>query len=129
MGAAIAHATAEEDDGVIEEEFQLRGPTEWERIISGGDHLVWKLAPLMTPQGVPFLDYPVDTDMFIDGRWLDSNGRLGLWWFNENETKIFYDYATSGAVVESRMISLTEELFKAEIDFFGIRMLIEMHPV
>jgi hypothetical protein len=117
-----------EEDVLVEETFQIRPPTPWERFLGGQDHRIWTLAPLMTPQGQPFLDYPVDTDMFIDGRWLDSNGRLGLWWFNESETKIYYDYATSGAVVESRMISLTEDLFQAEIDFFGIRMRIEMFP-
>lgn len=113
----------------LKETIAVRPPTEWERILSGGDHLVWRLAPLMTPGGDPFLDYPVDTDMYIDGRWLDSNGRLGLWWFNEDETKIYYDYATSGAVVASEMVSLTPELFRAKIDFFGIVMLIDMYPV
>lgn len=112
----------------IKETFAVRPPTAWEEILSGGANKRWSLAPLMTPDGQPFLDYPVDTDMYIDGRWYDSNGRLGLWWFSADETRIFYDYATSGAVVSSKMISLTETLFRAEIDFFGIRMLIEMYP-
>jgi hypothetical protein len=116
------------DGNQVAETFTIRPYSEWEQILSGGDHIVWTLAPLMTPSGEPFLDYPVDTDMYLDGRWYDSNGRLGLWWFSDDESKIFYDYATSGAVVASDMISLTPELFKAKIDFFGIQMLIEMYP-
>lgn len=118
-----------ERGSAVRETFAIRPPTEWEALLGGDTFITWRLAPLMTPDGTPFFDYPVDTDMYVDGRWYDSNGRLGLWWFNDAESKIYYDYATSGAVVESRMISLTEELFTAEIDFFGLRMRIEMYPV
>jgi hypothetical protein len=116
------------DGNKVAETFTVRPYSEWEKILSGNDHIVWTLAPLMTPSGEPFLDYPVDTDMYLDGRWYDSNGRLGLWWFSDDESKIFYDYSASGAIVASDMISLTPELFKAKIDFFGFEMLIEMYP-
>jgi hypothetical protein len=106
----------------------VRPYTEWEKYMGGTFHVAWKLLKLQTANGVPFFDYPVVTDMYLDGRWFDSNGRLGLWWFSPNEKKIFYDYAASGAVVTSDMIELTPDYFKAKIDFFGIVMIIEMIP-
>lgn len=107
---------------------KIRPLTTWETYLSGGSSKKWKLLKLKAPDGTPLLDYPVLTDMHSNGTWYDSNGRLGLWWFNENERKIYYDYAATGAVVESKMISLSNDYFQAEIDFFGIKMQIEMVP-
>lgn len=107
----------------------IRPYTEWEKIMGGNAHLKWKLLKLKNINGVPFFDYPVITDMYMDGRWYDSNGRLGLWWFSADNKKIYYDYAATGAVVESEMINLTPALFEAKINFFGIIMLIDMVPV
>lgn len=106
----------------------IRPYTEWERILGGGDHLAWKLLKLKNEDGVPLFDYPVVTDMYMDGRWYDSNGRLGLWWFSPDESRIYYDYAQTGAVVASDMIELRDDFFQARIDFFGIVMIIEMAP-
>jgi len=107
---------------------RIRPFTTWEKYMGGESHVAWKLLALQTANGVPFFDYPVVTDMYLDGRWYDSNGRLGLWWFSPNEKQIYYDYAASGAIVASDMLELTPDYFKAKIDFFGIVMIIEMVP-
>jgi hypothetical protein len=106
----------------------IRPLTTWEGYLSGNSSRKWKLLRLKTLNGAPFLDYPVITDMLADGKWYDSNGRLGLWWFSKDEQKIFYDYNASGAIVASKMIELRDDFFKARIDFFGITMIIEMVP-
>lgn len=115
-------------DAITRTEVVIRPLTTWEGYLSGGSSRKWKLLRLKTLDGTPFLDYPVITDMLADGRWYDSNGRLGLWWFSKDEKKIFYDYNASGAIVESKMVELRDDYFKARIDFFGIAMLIEMVP-
>ncbi len=107
---------------------KIRPLTTLEHNMTGDGSKVWKLLKLKTPDGTPLFDYPVLTDMRSNGTWYDSNGRLGLWWFSDNEKKMYYDYAATGAIVESKILELTEDYFQAEIDFFGIRMQIEMVP-
>lgn len=89
------------------------------RSLAGVTPKKWLITKLELAENFPDLHYPVRTDMYDDGRWLDSNGRYGLWWFEDDET-IIYDYFSSGGIVESTIIELTDQKFVADINFFGI---------
>jgi hypothetical protein len=89
------------------------------RSLTGITPKKWLITKLELAENLPDFHYPVRTDMYDDGRWIDSNERYGLWWFEDDGT-IIYDYFSSGGIVESTIIELTDQKFVADINFFGI---------
>lgn len=89
------------------------------RSLTGVTPKKWLITKLELAENLPDFHYPVRTDMYDDGRWIDSNERYGLWWFEDDGT-IIYDYFSSGGIVESTIIELTDQKFVADINFFGI---------
>ncbi len=69
--------------------------------------------------------YNADSKLLSDGTWYDSNGNHGFWWFNEDETKLTYDYDSSstnagGSIVEATLIYLTDTSFAGDMTMLGL---------
>ncbi len=71
------------------------------------------------------MEYDAESKLLSDSRWYDSNGNRGLWWFNEDETKLTYNYDSSsnhggGTTIDALIYELTDDSFVGKMKFFGI---------
>ncbi len=69
--------------------------------------------------------YDADSKLLSDATWFDSNGNHGFWWFNDDETKMTYNYDSTsnnggGSTVEADLVELTETSFVGNLTMFGL---------
>ncbi len=69
--------------------------------------------------------YNADSKLLSDETWYDSNGNHGFWGFNNDETKMTYNYDSTsanggGSTVDADLIELTDSSFVGNMLMFGI---------